>query len=204
MRKQALLIRLLTLTSNLLPLFNFYHIISNCLQLCTPTVRCQLEWVLQRNRYVRRNSVWHKLIQKAGIHNLSTWPDILRFFFSKRNKNYFEYKLNLEPFIFTLFQFVVQFSDLCQPQNFLSKEMHIQTVTIHFSPTGFYSPGTQHNNRNTMVKMLYSQCNTHKASYTSQFLPTLKHTPNIIIPFSYSANLHYSNLSPKILTVSKQ
>lgn len=54
-----------------------------------------------------------------------------------------------------------------------------------------------------MVKMLYSQCNTHKASYTSQFLPTLKHTLNIIIPFSYSANLHYSNLSPKILTVSK-
>lgn len=44
--------------------------------------------------------------------NMGPWPGILRFFLSKRNKNFLGYKLNLEPYVFSSFYFSVQSSDL--------------------------------------------------------------------------------------------
>lgn len=75
-------------------------------------------------------------------------------------------------------------------------------VTIHSSPAGFILQGLGVTMGTVCIK-----CYTHNVilskCHISQFLPTIKQTPNIIPVSPYSANLYNSHLSANILTESK-
>lgn len=81
--------------------------------------------------------------------------------------------------------------------------MHTQIVTIHFSPTCLTLQELCMTMGSVCIK-----CYTHNVilmkPHISQFLPTIKQTPNIAPFSSYSVYLHDSNISAKILTMSKK
>lgn len=106
------------------------------------------------------------LVQTAESRNLGPRPRILRIFLSKRNKNYSEYKLNLETFIFLSLSYLVQLLYSLAIQLPIQGNVY-PNCDFPFQPNRFYSLGAWHNNGNSMHKILQSQCNTHKASYFS-------------------------------------
>lgn len=140
------------------------------------------------------------LVSIAESRNVGPWPSILRIFLSKRNKNYSEYKLNLEAYIFL--SSILYSYHIRQPYNFPSKETYTQIVTIHFSPIGFILQRHGITMETVCIKY-YSHNVILTKPLISQLLPTIKHTPNVISFFSYTVNLRNNNLSAKIFTMSK-